>query len=342
MKKSYLSALTGILAIVCLFGASAHAANLRFNVMYNQQHPLSRDVFEPWGKKVKEATDNRVKVTFFYSNALFAPKDGLDAVASRVADVGIVMPSYTRNRLLMNNVADLPMVGDQKAEINSQVLWELYTSVPEMQEELKDVKVLWAYMNPALQLHFTKKQVTSVQDLQNMVISSGGPTQSQILRLLGASPETIPMVEVFMALQTGVVEGCFLPYAPLRTQKISDLTKFHTNADLLSLSFYIVMNKKVWDKLSAEDRKAIDALSGMAASRDSGLSFDRAQAVDVEWMGQNGSQFYTLTEEQRKAWAEKIMPIRQQWIDDARAKGYKDPEAVLKKAVDLVEQKRQK
>lgn len=336
-----LSTAIAVIAIILITSSSAQALNLRFNVMYNQQHPLSQKVFEPWGQKVKEVTDNRVKVTFFYSNALFSPKDGLDAVASRIADIGIVMPSYTRNRLLMNNVADLPMVADQKAEINSQALWELYSSVPEMQEELKDVKVLWAYMNPAMQLHFTKKEVTSMNDIQNMVISAGGPTQSQILRLLGASPETIPMVEVYMALQTGVVDGCFLPYAPLRTQKISDLTRYHTNADLLALSFYVVMNKKQWKKLSAADQKAIDSISGMVAARESGVSFDRGQKIDVEWMGENGSTFHTLTDDQRKIWAEKIMPIHQQWIDDAKAKGYTHPEAVLETALSIMKQKRQ-
>lgn len=333
-KRNFIVA--GILFCAFIASVPAHALNLRFNIMFTPKHPLCKQVFEPWAKQVKEVTDGRVKVTLFFSNALFKPKDAFDAVANRIGDIGIILPSYTRNKLLMNVVVEQPMVAGEKALRNSEVLWELYQSVPEMQEELKDVKVLWGYMNPAFQLHFSKKKVETLDDLQNTVISAGGSTQTQILKLLGASPEAMPMVDVFLAMQKGVVEGCFLPYAPLRTQKIADLIKYHTNADLMAITFYIAANKSVWEKISPEDQKAIEAISGLTAARKSGEVFDKAQEKDTAWMAGKGDQFFTLTPEQQKMWAEKINPVRESWIKDAKAKGYANPEAVLEKALQLM------
>ncbi|MEJ2586545.1 MAG: TRAP transporter substrate-binding protein DctP [Deltaproteobacteria bacterium] len=234
---------------------------------------------------------------------------------------------------------DQPMVAGEKALQNSEALWEMYQSTPELQNELKSVKVLWSYMNPAFQLHFTKKEVKNLQELQNVIISAGGATQIQILRLLGASPEAMPMVEVFLAMQKGVVQGCFLPYAPLRTQKIADLTHFHTNANLMAASFFISVNKDAWDKVSDQDKKAIEAISGLAAAKKSGQVFDAAQKRDVAWMAKKGDKFFTLSPDQKKLWAEKIGPVRNKWIEEAKAKGYANPQKLLDKALAVMAEK---
>ncbi len=332
--------LTGIVLISMLVASvPGYALNLRFNLMYNQKHPLSRDAFSPWAKQVKEVTNGRVKVTMFYSSALFKPKDAMDSIISRVGDIGIVLPVYDRNRLMLSSVMGQPMIAGEKALANSEVLWELYTSESDIQKEFKDVKVLWAYMNPAFQLHFSKKEVKSISDLKNTIISAGGATQTNLLRLLGASPEAMPMVEVFLAMQKGVVEGCFLPYAPLRSQKIADLLKYHTNANLMAVSFFVTINKTVWDKISPEDQKAIEGISGLVAARQCGQVFDNAQEKDTAWMAKKGDQFYSLTADQKKSWADKIKPVRNKWIQDAKAKGYTNPDKLMEKAIQLIEEK---
>lgn len=339
MKHFFLRTLG--LALVCFFcmGTSSWALNVRFNLMYSPKHPLCKEGFMPWAEKVKAATEGRVKVTLFYSNALFKPKQAMDAITNRSADMGIVMPTYTRNRLLANGVMDLPMVAGEKARINSEVLWELYQKTPEMQKELSGMKVLWGFMNPAFQLHLTEKKVATLSDLDNLVISAGGTNQSKILQAFGASAEAMPMTEVYLALQKGVVQGCFLPYAPLRTQKIADLVKFHTNANVMATTFFITMNKKVWDKISPEDQKAIDALSGMTAATQTGSIFDKYQEKDIAWMTEKGDEFVNLSPEQQEKWAEKIMPIRQEWVNDAKSKGYENAETILNTALHLMAEK---
>ena len=334
MKKVFMILALTVLGTLFL-DVPGYALNLRFNVMYNQKHPLSRDAFAPWAKQVKKITDGRVKVTMFYSNALFKPKAAMDSIISRVGDIGIILPVYDRNRLMLSSVMDQPMIAKEKALANSEVLWQLYTTEPDMQKEFKDVKVLWAYMNPAFQLHFAKKEVKSLADLSNTIISAGGATQTNLLRLLGASPEAMPMVEVFLAMQKGVVEGCFLPYAPLRSQKIADLLKYHTNANLMAVSFFVTINKTAWDKISPEDQKAIEGISGLSAARKCGEVFDAAQQKDTMWMLQKGDHFYSLTPEQQQAWATRIKPVRDKWIRDSKAKGYAAPEKVMEKAISL-------
>ena len=126
MKKLFLVALALLFLCAVILPSMAWAMNIRFNVMYSPKHPLCREAFNPWAKQVAKVTDGRVKVTLFYSSALFKVKQAYDAVATRVGDMGLVLPTYARNRFLVSSVLDLPMVAQEKAKINSEVLWEMY------------------------------------------------------------------------------------------------------------------------------------------------------------------------------------------------------------------------
>ncbi len=338
MKKGFIIILGVVLVGSMILASTTWALNVRFNGMYSPKHPLSREAFNPWAKKVAEVTEGRVKVTMFYSGALFKPKQAYDAVASRVGDMGVVLPTYARNRFLLSGVVDLPMVADEKALNNSEVLWEMYNTFPGIQKEFSDVKVLWTYMNPAFQLHFTKKTVRNLEDLKGTVVSAGGTVNAKIMKSLGASVESIPMTQVYLALQKGVIEGCFLPYAPLKSQRMADLLHFHTNANLMAVAFFVVMNKDVWGQISPQDQKAIAGISGLAGAQLVGSVFDKYQGKDTAWMAKKGDKFYTLDPAERERWAKRIIPIRNGWIKDAKAKGA-PAEKILDTALKLMAEK---
>jgi TRAP-type C4-dicarboxylate transport system substrate-binding protein len=306
--------------------------------MYSPKHPLCKEAFNPWAEKVSEVTNGRVKVTMFYSNALFKPPQAYDAVSTRVGDMGLVLPTYERNRFLVSGVLDLPMVANEKAKVNSEVLWQMYQAFPEIRNEFSDVKVLFTYMNPAFQLHFSKKEVHNLEDLKDTIVSAGGTVNARIMKSLGASVETIPMVDVYLALQKGVVEGCFLPYAPLRSQKIADLLHTHTKANLMAAAFFVVINKDVWAEISPEDQKAIEKISGMEGATLVGSVFDKYQGRDIKWMAEKGDKFVTLDPVELDKWTEKILPIRDEWLKDVKAKGV-NGKPILEKALKLMSEK---
>ena len=336
--KGRFTLLVALILAVCLAAASPAAAalNLRLNIMYSERHPLSMEAFKPWADEVAKVTQGRVKVTVFYSNALSVPQQVYDATVAGAIDVGLAAPTYARDRFLLSGVLDLPMVASTYGETNSVVMWELFEQFPEIQNEYKDVKMLWMYVNPAYQLHFTKKEVRTLEDLKGAVISGGGTMALAMLRALGAAPEAITMTDVYLALQKGVVEGCFLPYAPLRSQRIADVLNFHTEANLVANTFYVVMNKSKWNSISPRDQQAIEAISGMAMARQCGKTFDIHEQRDIWWMKEKGDTFYTLTPEERQRWAERILPLRADWVKDTEAKGLAG-QRILDEALRLLE-----
>jgi len=338
MKKRISLVLAMILVLSLAFASTAAAINLRLNIMYSERHPLSVEAFRPWADEVAEVTNGRVKVTVFHSNALSPPPQVFDATISGVMDVGLAAPTYHRDRFLLSGVMDLPMVAGPSGEINSMVMWELFEKFPEIQNEYKDVKMLWMYVNPAYQLHLSKKEVRTLEDLQGTVISAGGTMALAILRALGAAPEAITMTDVYLALQKGVVEGCFLPYAPLRSQRIAELVNHHTNVNLAANTFFVVMNKRKWESISPEDRKAIEAISGGVMAGRCGKIFDINEQKDIQWMKEKGNTFYTVPPEKLQMWAERIRPLQTEWVKDTEDRGF-EGQKILDQALKLVAEK---
>ncbi|MBU4566868.1 MAG: TRAP transporter substrate-binding protein [Desulfarculus sp.] len=335
MRSRSLATLLTIMLLLLGTATMASAMNLRFNIVYGPKHPLAKGVFKNWSEQVKKVTEGRVKVTIFHASALAKITQVFDATVSGQVDGGLSCPTYSQDRFPLAGVLDQPMVATSSAENNSATLWKLYEKYPEMQKEFNKVKVLWFYTNPAFQLHFTKREVRNLEELKGAIVSAGGSTALQMLKALGANPEALPMPEVFLALQKGVVEGCFLPYPPLRPRRMTDILTTHTVGDFSATGFYVIMNQKKWNKISPKDQKAIMEVSGLAAAKMSGRDFDQAQERDVAWMKKKGDKFYVLDKAERAKWIQRVKPIRDAWVNDLEAKGL-PAKAVLADALEML------
>lgn len=335
MKKGLIIAFVAAISILFLPFQGHAVIELKFNSMYAPKHPINTHAFSVWAKEVEKRTQGRVKVTLFPSNALASVKEAYDATMSGICDIAVSCPTYAPDRFPLSTVINLPMLGTSRAVINSLVLWELYEKFPQMQKEYKGVKLLWLYANPTFQLHFRKTLVRKLEDLRGLVISSGSAMGLKILKKLGAVPENIPMVDVYMALQKGVVDGCMLPYAPLKSQKIAELVHYHTNADLLCTSFYVVMNLDKWSSLSSEDQKVLTELTGRYGAKLCGSVFDRFQERDIKWMMDRGDKFYDLPEQERQRWVQRVKPLREEWVKKMEKRGLPGRE-ILEEAEKLI------
>jgi TRAP-type C4-dicarboxylate transport system substrate-binding protein len=77
----------------------------------------------------------------------------------------------------------------------------------------------------------------------------------------------MPISELSIALQKGVVDAAVTPYAALKSFKLIDLTKHITKINHSGTLMVILMNKKKWNSLPDYAKKAIDQV----ANRDFGL-----------------------------------------------------------------------
>ena len=93
------------------------------------------------------------------------------------------------------------------------------------------------------------------------------------LKALGAEPVSLPLGDVFTALQSGTVDGMEANYGLIVTQKFNEVAKFVTaDVNLWPFPAAVVINKAQWDKLSADQQKILqDAGAALAKEEIAGV-----------------------------------------------------------------------
>jgi tripartite ATP-independent transporter DctP family solute receptor len=105
---------------------------------------------------------------------------------------------------------------------------------------------------------YTKKQVKTVGDLKGMKIRvQQAPLMVGMVEALGAVATPLPFGEVYSALQTGVVDGAENNWPSYLSTSHYEVAKYFIIDQHTRVPEITVGSKKIFDKLSKEDRAII-------------------------------------------------------------------------------------
>ena len=339
MKKSLCLLATLVFLAILLIGPTSSCAapakpiELKFSMWNSMQHTTAVEVFSPFAKELEQRTQGRVKITFYPGEALGKARDHYDMAVRGISDISVFIHGYTAGRFPLAGVIELP-IGVPSGKIGSRVLWELYEKY--MKQEYSGVKILMVSASEPGQVHTTKKTVKALADMKGIRLRSSGPQQMALVRALGASPLTIPVPELYDALQKGMADGALLPFSAIKDFKLGEVIKHHTVANIFVMTSGLVMNLNTWNSLSPSDQKIMDELTGLRMAEQSGEAFDRYAAIAQEEAKKAGAEIYQLPPAEKKVWMEKAQPVNEAWIADMEKKGLPGKK-VFQEAVSLLE-----
>ena len=118
-----------------------------------------------------------------------------------------------------------------------------------------------------------KKAIHTIEDLKGYRIRTGTPAFQEGIKVFGAAPIKIELNEMFIALQQGMVEAVELPLDYIYDYSIYEAAKF------LSLTYhtygtqFVGINRKIFDSLSSENKKAITEAATEAADINNKLTW---------------------------------------------------------------------
>jgi TRAP-type C4-dicarboxylate transport system substrate-binding protein len=202
---------------------------------------------------------------------------------------------------------------------------------PEFAAEHQGVKVLTLFSHGPGIVFNTKRPIAKTDDLSGLKFRVGGGMVNDISKTLGMNATLKPAPDSYELLSSGVMDGTLFPAESTESFRIDKIIKHATTfpGGLYNTSFVFMMNQAKYDKLSAEDKKAVDAISGETAARIFGRGWDKVDRRAFALMQVNGVQ---VTKADAKFVADiksKTAPLEQGWIKAAEAKGLKNPAKVL-------------
>jgi TRAP-type C4-dicarboxylate transport system substrate-binding protein len=290
---------------------------LTYSNFFPPTHVQSK-LAESWCKEVEKRTGGKVQFQYFPGQTLTKAPQSYDGVVTGICDVAMSCFTYTRGRFPVMEVVDLPLgytSGVQATNVVNKVFAELNP------KELSDTKVLYLHAHGPGLLHTKDKPVKALNDIKGLKIRAHG-TISEMVKALGAAPVTMPMPEVYQALEKGVVDGAFYPVEANKGWKLGEVDRFCTLSfpAAYTTSFFVVMNSDVWAKLPADAQKTIQEINAEWMIKH-GQAWDAADAKGRKFLlSQKGRQVLELAPGQDAKWRAAIQPVLEGFVQKLKAR----------------------
>jgi TRAP-type transport system periplasmic protein len=315
-------------ALACMASAAGAQTVLTVSSWLPPTHTLSTAQKE-WCDLLEKNTSGKMKCNILPRGVSPAPGT-YDAVKNGLADVSYTVHGYTPGRFVLTQMSELPFLGDN-AEPISVAFNRVAMKHPQFTAEHQGVKVLSLFTHGPGIVFNTKRPIAKVDDLSGLKFRVGGGMVSEISKSLGMNVTLKPAPESYELLSSGVMDGTLFPAESTESFRIDKIIKHATTfpGGLYNTSFVFLMNQDKYNKLSADEKKAVDAVSGEVAAKIFGRGWDKVDRRAFALMQVNGVK---VTKADAKFVADvksKTSALEAKWIKDAEAKGLKDAKKVL-------------
>ena len=219
----------------------------------------------------------------------------------------------------------------------TRAAWEIYQKYG--QKDFAGLKALAFHVHDRGQIHNNKRPITKVADFKGLKMRAPTRLTNKMIAALGATPVAMPMPQTPDAVSKGVVDGYVLPWEVVPTMKLHEMTKYHSEINppqpgLYTTLFTIAMNQAKYDSLTPEQKKVIDANSGVDFSAAIGKAWDESAPAARKQAQERGNQFNTIGAAEVEGFQKATARVATDWVKEVTAKGY-DGKAMLHDAQTL-------
>lgn len=267
-------------ALAALPFASATAQEsmkMNISIGQNSHYGVAVDAF---AREVEKRTNGKYKVQNFYSGALGAERESIEAVQLGTLDLTMTSTGPIPNFVPDVAILDIPFLfkdySHARATLDGPIGQEMLGKFP-----AKNIQALAWGENGFRHMTNNKRPVNSPDDLKGLKMRTmENPVHMQAYKAFGIIPTPMAFTEVFTALQQGTVDGQENPLSVISAAKFEQVQKYMTLTGHVYSPALILMNKAKWDKLSPADKQAFaDAAKEAVKANRARIDDDERKAV---------------------------------------------------------------
>ncbi|GAB1386831.1 TRAP transporter substrate-binding protein [Melaminivora sp.] len=249
------------------FAAGAQTTmRISISTAQNSHQGVAIDIF---AKEVEQRTAGRYKVQTFYNGALGGERESIEAVQLGTQELAFSSTGPVPNFVPETKILDVPFLFRDKAHARAVLDGPIGQDML-AKFDAKGFKALAWAENGFRHMTNSKRSVNTPEDLKGLKMRTmENPVHIAAYKGFGIITTPMAFPEVFTALQQGTVDGQENPLPVIISAKFDQVQKHLTLTGHVYSPALFVMNKGVFDKLSAADRQAfIDAAKeGTKANR---------------------------------------------------------------------------
>ena len=303
--------------------AHAQSANIRFSTWHV---PVSREVktvWEPMLNQLKTKSQDKIASTMYAGGALGKAPEHYDIVAKGMADMGYFTATFTPGRFPLTDVLSLAAWVDGK-DVATDIGNAMYKRV--LYKEFEGVKII--ELNGCIQSFlWTKKPVRTLDDVKGMKVRSPGGHQTNYIKAIGAEPIFMPLGDVYMAMETGTVDGIVTCPPMVLSFKLHEVAKHGLVSTFGCVSEGVVMNMESWKKLPDALKPTVEEVCQNPFKTTGGLTRDVYKTMMKE-IADAKVNLYELPSTEAEKWYDRFRDVTKKWVEELEAKGLKAKEVV--------------
>ncbi|NYT85152.1 TRAP transporter substrate-binding protein DctP [Pusillimonas harenae] len=310
---------------------SAHAERtLKVSLQVNTKHPVGANVVY-FKEQVEKISDKQIKVEIYDSAQLYKGSEVPQAVAAGAIDMGLV--------LIDEYAGTLPATGLFSVAFlfpNYEVLAKAASADSPVRKEIDEMirktgtRVLWWQDYGPVQLLSKDGPLKSPDDMKGKKVRVLGKPSGDFITAVGGIPVKIGGSEQFIAYQRGTVDIGMTGTTAIQSRKLFEVMDYVTITNHAQTEFLIVMNDKLWDSLSDQEKQWV---STAARSAEEAIRADtKSDNLKSEEFikSKTSMKVVHLSPEQVQAWQTAAAPAVDAYIKEAGDVGKRLVEEVRK------------
>jgi TRAP-type C4-dicarboxylate transport system substrate-binding protein len=295
-----------------------------------------------WRADIKKATEGRVTFEEYYAQTLVRTPDTWRSVQAGIADTTAATHGALPGLCPLAEVVTLPGLPFKSSTQASGILWKLYEEFPSIRDEFKAQHVTHFVVGIQDHIISRKKNFKTIDDFKGEKIrATGGSLAPEQLKLLGAVPVSMPVTEVYLNLQKGVMDAAVSNWDMTVFTKLYEVGKYYTFVPLSAIFISNLINKAKWDSFPKDIQQIMDKQGGLWRSEEQGYAeFDSAHERAKEMFKSQGLETvdYTVPQAEMQKWISVASrPLWDKWVKEGTSKGHPEAQQILNRVLELID-----
>lgn len=225
---------------------------------------------ESVGKDLSSKTNGRITIQIFPGGQLGGSLEIIDQVSKGTIQMAIFNPLITASVEPRMGVFAAPFLFPDADSLYRAADSPTGQEVFEPLRAKKGIRVLDSWFLGSWVFAMKSKTVNQCADLKGVKVRTPpGPVLSRYMEICGAAALQMSFGDVYLALQTGTIDGIPIPLSIIESGKLYEVTKFLTSKPILFDIFQPLVNEQFWQSLSPADQKLVkDAFRAGRATND--------------------------------------------------------------------------
>ncbi|WP_066158194.1 TRAP transporter substrate-binding protein [Hydrogenophaga pseudoflava] len=271
MKRLFIKTLVATAALATVGIAAAQDKVIKFANQNAAGHPIVQGM-EKFAEIVAAKSGGKIKVNVFPGGQLGSDQANVSALQGGTLEMASMNSGIFASQVKEFAAFDLPFMFANGKEADAVVDGPFGQKMHAKLEE-KGLVGLGYYELGFRNITNSKRAITKVEDIAGLKLRViPNPINVDWVKALDANPTPLPWPEVYAALEQKAVDGQENPVATIYGAKLYEVQKYMTLTNHQYNPQSVVISKKFWDTLSADEKKIIgDAVTESA-------KFQRQQA----------------------------------------------------------------